>query len=426
MNNKIYKSIVEEEVFPALWCTEPIAISYAVSKAKSYSNWEIEKIILTIDKDTYKNANWVIIPNSWNNKWISMAASLGLYWDESKEMQVLEWLSEEDINNAINLNSKWLIEEELHDSNSMYISAEIVSSLSNVKVIIEGSHKNIVSILNNWKELIDIDKKNLSNNDLNLFNYQYSLMSKNLDELIDIAKSIDDEDIEYIKKWIKMQLDIWEELEKSFIEEYSKLEKSYNNWIYSKDLTNILLKCTSATYARMSGVDKPVMSSWGSWNQGIVAILLPYLYATTVLGIDKDDRIIYESIALSNIINSYVKCYSWAVSSMCWCSVAAWEWAVAAMLYQQEMNNKIWMGLSNMVANSGWLLCDWAKVWCYNKVASSIMNSLNAVNQSVNSLWVTEIDWIIWKDWLESIRNLVEVSNAWWVNDTILSIIKWE
>ena len=424
MNNKIYKSIVEEEVFPALWCTEPIAISYAVSKAKSYSNWEIEKIILTIDKDTYKNANWVIIPNSWNNKWISMAASLGLYWDESKEMQVLEWLTSLDIENAILLNSKWIIEEKVNDNDWMFISAEILSNKSNSKVIIEWGHKNVVSILSNWVEVLE--NKNLDILEINKFNYQYQLMDRTLEELIDIAKSIDDEDIEYIKKGVEMQLDISDELKNNFIEEYSKLENSYNTSMYSDDLSNILLKCTSATYARMSWVDKPVMSSWGSWNQGIVAILLPYLYATTVLKLDKNDRRIYESIALSNIINAYVKCYTWAVSSMCWCAVAAWEWAVAAMLYQQSMDDKIWMWLDNMVANSGWLICDWAKIWCYNKVASSIMNSLNAVNQSINSLWVTETDWIIWKDSLESIRNLSDIANDKWTNDIVLSIIKWK
>ena len=424
MNNKIYKSIVEEEVFPALWCTEPIAISYAVSKAKSYSNWEIEKIILTIDKDTYKNANWVIIPNSWNNKWISMAASLGLYWDESKEMQVLEWLTSLDIENAILLNSKWIIEEKVNDNDWMFISAEILSNESNSKVIIEWGHKNVVSILSNWVEVLE--NKNLDILEINKFNYQYQLMDRTLEELIDIAKSIDDEDIEYIKKGVEMQLDISDELKNNFIEEYSKLENSYNTSMYSDDLSNILLKCTSATYARMSWVDKPVMSSWGSWNQGIVAILLPYLYATTVLKLDKNDRRIYESIALSNIINAYVKCYTWAVSSMCWCAVAAWEWAVAAMLYQQSMDDKIWMWLDNMVANSGWLICDWAKIWCYNKVASSIMNSLNAVNQSINSLWVTETDWIIWKDSLESIRNLSDIANDKWTNDIVLSIIKWK
>jgi L-cysteine desulfidase len=49
-----------------------------------------------------------------------------------------------------------------------------------------------------------------------------------------------------------MQLDISDELKNNFLEEYSKLENSYNTSMYSDDLSNILLKCTSATYARMS------------------------------------------------------------------------------------------------------------------------------------------------------------------------------
>jgi len=423
MDNKaLYKTITKEEVFPALWCTEPIAIAYAVSKAKNFSSWEIEKIIIGIDKDTYKNAKWVIIPNSWNNMWIKMAVSLWIYWSPEKEMQVLDWLTQEEINKAIEFSKKWIIDERLLDTTSMKIFSEIISTKSNVKVTIEWWHKNITSIIRNWEEILE--KKDKEKNISNSFSYQYELMNKDLKAMIEIAQSIDEEDIEYLKKWIKMQFDIWEYLKENFIEEFEILKNSYSNSIYSKELQEILIKSTSATYARMSWINKPVMSSWWSGNQWIVAMLVPYLYWTIILWKENDDRDIYESIALSNILNAYVKCYTGAVSSMCWCWVAAWEWAVAAMLYQKWEIDKIWLWIDNMLAWVWWMLCDWAKVWCYNKVASSVLTSINAVNQASTSLWVSESDWIIWRDSLESIRNMSEIANNEKTNELILSIIK--
>lgn len=417
----LYKQIVKHEVVPALWCTEPVAIAFAVSSAIQYVSWKIEWIIITVDQDTLKNALGVVIPNSWWNKWVHMATALWLYADSSKWLECLSWLDSDNIESATNFANSWIIKSIIKDEVWLYISAKIITDNNVVESTVVWWHTNIISLKINWEEKLPISDELDSTNSGN--DYQSKLKALSLDEMIWLAKSIDETDIEYLKKWIEMQFDIWDYFKWEFKEEYEKIRKSYSWPMYTKELSEILTRCTSATYARMSWVNKPVMSSWWSWNQWIVAILLPYLYATEVLWIDKDDRIIYESIALSNILNSYVKCYTWAISSMCWCSIAAWEWAIAGMLYLQWLEKEIWIWINNMIASSWWVLCDWAKVWCYNKVAASVVNVMNAVNQSINSLWVSVTDWIIWNDPLESIRNLSKIANEWWVTKEVIPIL---
>lgn len=424
MKNSLYKEIAKKEIFPALWCTEPIAIAYAVSRAKEYLKSDIANITITLDPGTHKNAIWVIIPNSWNNKWTNIAAALWIYWDSKKWLEVLHWLWENEIQWALDLDKKKIIQTEINDENDLFIKADIRTlDNSNVVVTIQKTHTNVVSILVNDEE--QLQKEITLDSTQTGSDYQELIRNLSIGDMLKLAKMIDDFDINQIKRGIGMQLAIWEELKISFPEEYNKLKTSYSGLLYSDQLAEILLLCTSATYARMSWVNKPVMSSWWSGNQWIVAMLLPYLYWTKVLWIWGEERKLYESIALSNIVNSYVKCYTGAISSMCWCYIAAGTGAIAGMLYQWDAPERnMHFGISNMVASSGWVLCDGAKIGCYNKVAASVVNSINAVSQANQSFGVTHTDGIIGKDWLESIRNISQIANEWWINKALIPILR--
>lgn len=424
MNTSLYKKIAEKEIFPALWCTEPIAIAYAVSRAREYVSSKIMSIVVTLDAGTHKNAIWVIIPNSWNNKGTNIAAALWLFWNATLWLEVLKWLSEEEIQGALTIAEQGIITTTVKDINDLYIRIDMeTENAEKITAIIEKSHTNVISILINNEEQLKQNATIQENNDIS-WNYQEWVKNLSIEQMIALSQQIDEQDIDQIKRGIEMQLSIWEELRKLFPDEYEKLKASYSGPMYSLFLSEILLQCTSATYARMSGVNKPVMSSWWSGNQWIVAMLLPYLYGTKVLGLSVNDRRLFESIALSNIINSYVKSYTWAVSSMCGCYIAAGTWAIAAMLYQSGNNvQNMHLGIGNMVASSGGVLCDGAKIGCYNKVAASVVNSLNAVSQANNSFGVSHTDGIIWKDSLESIRNISRIANEGWINKVLIPIL---
>ena len=50
----ILKKVLENEVFPALGCTKPIAVAYAASVAANEIDGDPEKIVITVDPEGYK------------------------------------------------------------------------------------------------------------------------------------------------------------------------------------------------------------------------------------------------------------------------------------------------------------------------------------------------------------------------------------
>lgn len=73
-----YTRILEEELIPAMGCTEPIAIAYAAAKAKSYLPENVESYEVRCSGNIIKNVKGVTVPNSGGQKGIPAAAALGI------------------------------------------------------------------------------------------------------------------------------------------------------------------------------------------------------------------------------------------------------------------------------------------------------------------------------------------------------------
>ena len=56
--------LIKDDMRPALGVTEPGAIAYAVSKAKSYVPGELEQVTLLLNSGMYKNAFTCGIPGT--------------------------------------------------------------------------------------------------------------------------------------------------------------------------------------------------------------------------------------------------------------------------------------------------------------------------------------------------------------------------
>lgn len=56
--------LIKDDMRPALGVTEPGAIAYAVSRARSYLTGELKEVRLLLNSGMYKNAYTCEIPNS--------------------------------------------------------------------------------------------------------------------------------------------------------------------------------------------------------------------------------------------------------------------------------------------------------------------------------------------------------------------------
>ena len=430
----VYKEVIKSNVNPALWCTEPISVAYAASALRKYVDdiENIEELKIKVNWELYKNAVGVYVPNSQWEKWLEIAAALWIIGGNyNKKLEVLDDIQSEDIDRAKDMVQKKIVDVSIDkNKKELFVKAEVkLKNGDTISSIIENTHSNITNII--------------LNGDISLYNIQYDeslsdghyyeelLKNSSLDELIHMASSIDEDDIEYIKKWIDMNMEIANK-ESEYKWLWSVLDILSKKWLIADDIIGkIKILTTKATDARMSGMNMPVMSSGGSGNQWIISILVPYLYGKNVPVNEEwlvDERTIYESIAFSHLLNSYVKCFTWKLSAMCGCAVAAWLWAAWAIAYQRSGQDKeiIKDAINNLISDISGMLCDWAKLWCANKINTAVESSISAALKAIEWYHVTPNDGIVWNTVEESIHNLWKVAKIGMshVNDTLLDVLR--
>lgn len=107
MDRKIYADyvkILEDELVPALGCTEPIALAYAAAKAKEVLGAMPTHLTIRCSGNIIKNVKGVTVPNSGGMKGVEAAAVLGITGgDPSQALEVLEHVSDKEIGKAKNL-----------------------------------------------------------------------------------------------------------------------------------------------------------------------------------------------------------------------------------------------------------------------------------------------------------------------------------
>ena len=94
---KAYIQILEEELVPAMGCTEPIALAYAAAKAREILGEVPDRVEIGASGSIIKNVKSVIVPNTNHLKGIPAAATAGIIAGKAeKELEVIADVSEEE------------------------------------------------------------------------------------------------------------------------------------------------------------------------------------------------------------------------------------------------------------------------------------------------------------------------------------------
>ncbi|MBN1549895.1 serine dehydratase subunit alpha family protein, partial [bacterium] len=385
--------MLKSEVFPALGCTEPIAVAYAASLAAFHAKGDILSVEIIVDPGVFKNGMAVTVPNTGGKRGNLIAGAIGaVLRDPDKRMEILKNVTAEVIDAAESLISSGKASIRCRSSlTQLFIDVRVKTASDTVRALIEHSHTNVTLLERNGKTLLDNTRQEMSNN---TSNYKYLLKEKTICELVEYADAIDSDDYAYIKSGIEMNLRVSEAGKELRRVGYYLLDLMKKGYLLNDVFSTTKIITASATDARMAGLNYPVMSSGGSGNQGVVAILVPYNVGIW-FGIP-EDRII-RSIALSHLLNSYVKCYTGDLSVICGCAIAAGVGAAAAIVYQQFGRNmdKIALAVNNLISDLGGMLCDGAKEGCALKVASSADSAIRAAYMAFNDHGITNLEGFI-------------------------------
>lgn len=409
MNYADILNILKEQVKPAIGCTEPVAVAIAVSTISKELEGDLEEVSIKTSMNIFKNGMRVGIPGT-NHKGIKFAAALSIICgDSALQLEIFKNVDKNSIALAENLiaNNKIKVSS-LKRKDDFYIEVVIKTSMDYGKCIIKENHTNVVLIEKNGIVLLNKDEEINKNKE---DNSKTNLLDINIINIIDFIENVDYDKIKFMLDGAKMNLQMSEYGIKKI---YSSglgytLNRLIENNIISRDIANRIRAATAAACdARMAGVKNPVMSSAGSGNHGITAIIPvaivceEYKYSHEKLA---------RALALSHLITYYIKQYTGNLSPICGCSIAAGIGASSAITWLLGGDVKtISIAINNMMGSLSGMLCDGAKGGCSYKVAVAATEAFVQAQLAMEDTSISQLDGIIGMNAEESILNLGKIS----------------
>jgi len=419
----ILKEILANEVFPSIGCTEPISCAYTAAAAAEQLPSAVEKLELIVDPGTFKNGAAVTVPYSDGQKGNPVACALGAFIAKSSlRLEILKETTPEIRRKAVEFISKGNLKYSCKDDEKdFHIEVIAEGGGSRVHCIVSEGHTNITCLEKDGKSIIQSHPHAGSKEK----GYRDVLRQMKLEEVLREAIKIDDETRAYIQKGVEMNLAI---AEKGITHNKlaSQLRQMAKEGAVSDNMAfRVKLSVAAGVDARMSGMPEPVMTSGGSGNQGILAILGPYLVGKE-WGIDP--KRIQESIAISHAVNSYIKCFTGELSVICGCAIAAGVSTAVALVYQKagiDMQ-KITFAVDNVIGDLCGIICDGAKPGCAMKVTTGTETAIRSAIVALMGYGLSPDEGVLGKTAEESIRNLSTVSlrGMFQVDPTVINILK--
>ncbi len=425
------KDILKLEVAPALGCTEPIAIALGAAAAASLlPSKTFDRIDVTVDPNIYKNGLAVIIPGSEGLTGLATAAALGAFGGNPElGLEVLRSLDKNHLIKAQDLLTQGKVQVNLFQESGLQIRIRISSGENSAESLIKELHNNIVALFFNDKPVQDsplLSLKNSTTGKSTLTELEDWLKELSLEDIYNLVDDLDDEDLAFLEEGIHYNLKLAE-----YGLKYGGglgIGKALDRLIKQKLLVNDMALSArrltaAAADARMSGASLPAMSSGGSGNHGLTAILPIWAVKDFITC---DHLSVLKAIGLSHIITAYVKAHTGRLSAVCGCSVAAGSGATAGITYLigggvQHMAGAI----KNILEDLAGVICDGAKAGCALKLNTAAGAAVQAALFSLQGITVKSSDGIIEDSTEKTVKNIGTLSTDGMIETdrTILKIM---
>ncbi|RLI78929.1 hypothetical protein DRP05_05580 [Archaeoglobales archaeon] len=424
-------NFLKSNVKPAAGCTEVVAVGLATSIAYNsiHGNFpmttglptnesvplprkeKLGKIEVVMDKNVFKNAYGVAIPNSGGKRGLKLAAILCLYLDvnrffksadEPGYLEIFKQLDRSLIPAAETMVDKVSINVD-YAKEDLYIHVRLVYDDKVAEATISTKHDRIDSIKLDGEVVYESKEEKRS--------VKKSKKTFKLDEILRVVEKIGAKEKSELQRTIDVnKLLVEEGLLGSYGMGIVKLYKSLiRKGLLPNDLhTKIKLHVAAGVEARMGGSEYPAMSSSGSGNIGIVATI-PIIVAGENLDIEKDG--ILRGILISHMIVKVASDYIGELSALCGMQKSAFG-AAAGLTYvlggsKREIENAIKYVASSVIG----MICDGAKYGCVLKAMSAASIAYEAAIFSLENVEIPD-DGIVEKTADATLKNLEDLSKA--------------
>lgn len=366
MEQKIYDAyvkILKDELVPALGCTEPIAIAYAAAKARAVLGEFPDSIEMCCSGNIIKNVKGVTVPNSGGLKGIDVAAVLGVVsGDAEKELEVLEGVTEEDIEQTKQLVAQGYCQCHLQEGvENLYVVAKVKKDDHYAEVTIVNRHTLITKIVKDDEVLFE---NNIRSDSKNYIDRKVL----NVKDILIFADEVAIEDVqEILERQIKYNTAIADEgLRHAYGAEVGRTLLR----VYGDDVKVFARAYAAAgSDARMGGCSMPVVINSGSGNQGMTASLPVIVFAKHW---KVNQEALYRALVVSNLIAIHQKKYIGSLSAYCGAVSAACGAGAAITYLHGGGYEAVSLTITNTIGNVGGIVCDGAKSSCAAKIASAV------------------------------------------------------
>lgn len=402
--NNLLIELLKKEVKPALGCTEPVAVALAAATARSQVSGSIEKIIVKVSPNIYKNGMAVGIPGV-RRTGIDVAAALGaVAGDPNLKLEVLANVTPDKVDDAIEIvDSNKVSTEITYGQGNLYIEICVVTKEGKGKCKIKDRHEKICSVELDDKIVFE-DKEEVC---VKKGNLEEKLKEMTITEIIKVIEEMEINELEFMLDGAVMNKAIAQVgLEKSLgLGVGASIQRNIERGILNDDvLQKTILLTAAASDARMSGYQMPVMSSAGSGNHGLTAIL-PVVSVAEYYGLDKEK--LARALAISHLVTVYIKSFTGNLSALCGCAVAAATGASVAMVWLLDGTYEQMEGtIKNMVADVTGVICDGAKSGCALKLSTAAGVALKSALLALDNVIATPENGIVTDSVEQTIKNM--------------------
>lgn len=367
MEQKIYNAyvdILEEELLPAMGCTEPIAVAYAGALARKALGALPERVELCVSGNIIKNVKSVIVPHTGGRKGLKVAVAVGLCCgDPEAELEVISGVTEQQLRALdayLEQVQVQIIESTANCPFDIQVTAHAGNDTAYARII--GHHTNVVSLKKNDTVLLEVP----FDDDVVQAPENRKLLS--VENIVKFADEVKIGDVqEVLQRQIDYNMAIAQAgMDGSYGATIGKiLLKSYGNCIQNRAKA----WAAAGSDARMCGCELPVVINSGSGNQGMTASIPVIVYARE-MGMTQDA--LYRALVVSNLVTIHLKTGIGRLSAYCG-AVSAGCGAAAGLAYLQGGDyDTVAHTVVNTVAMDSGIICDGAKASCAAKIAAAV------------------------------------------------------
>lgn len=369
-----YIDILHEELVPAMGCTEPISIAYAVAKARETLGETPVRGRLEVSGNIVKNAKSVIVPHTGGLRGIKSAFAAGLVaGDAEASLETLSRVTTEQMEKIQFVRDTFPLETVTpDDARTFDIGVTLYSEKNCAFVRIADTHTNVVCVKLNDRILYEKPlEKQGKKTDRSILN---------VEDIVAFANAVDVEEVrELLTRQIEYNMAIAEE---GLNADYGANIGKVLLRAYQPDI-KITAKAyaAAASDARMNGCELPVIINSGSGNQGITCSVPVVVYAK---GLHLSKEKLLRALCVSNLVTIHLKSGIGTLSAYCGVVSAGAGAACGVAFLLGGGMEEITHTLVNALAIDSGIICDGAKASCAAKIATAVESGLLGLNMHYN------------------------------------------